>query len=288
MKLIVTGAAGRLGSKLVDVLSDQHTVIATDIAGDNVEPLDITDFAATRDFIDTHQPDLVLHPAAWTDVDGCARDPEKAIRVNGLGTQYLATATHTAGAALLYISSNEVFDGKATRPYYEYDVTNPINAYGYSKWVGERALVQLNPRHYIVRMSWLVAHGGRNFIHAILNAAEAGKQLRVVTNEVAHPTYANDLVGAIAQLIETGCYGTYHLVNSGHCSRYDFARYALDRAGFADTPVERISAAEWPRPSLPPVYTPLANLAGASLGITLRPWQQAIDDFLAAEELLKD
>lgn len=288
MRIIVTGAAGRLGGRLVAVLRQQgHDVTGADIVGDGVEKLDITDYAATLKFISQHQPDIVLHPAAWTDVDGCAREPEKAIAINGFGTQNVALGAAAVNAAILCVSSNEVFDGKASRPYREYDPTQPMNPYGYSKWVGERALVHVNPRHYIVRTAWLFAHGGKNFIQSILNAANAGKPLRVVTNEVANPTYNDDLAEAIASLIQTGRYGIYHFVNEGQCSRYNFARYFLERAGLGDVPVTGISSHEWPRASVPPVYAALENLAGRSLGITLRPWQAAVDDFLEKEGLLK-
>ncbi len=287
MRILVTGAAGRLGSRLANILSAQgHAITGVDVVGDGVEHLDITDFAATRAFVTELNPDLVLHPAAWTDVDGCAREPEKAININGFGTQNVALAAAAAGAAILYVSSNEVFEGRnGGRPYREYDVTNPINPYGYSKWVGEQAIASINPRHYIVRTAWLFAHGGRNFIQAILGAA-ARKSLRVVTNEVANPTYNDDLADAIVQLITTERYGIYHFVNSGACSRLQFARYFLDKTGYQDVPIQPISSQQWPRPSTPPEYAPLDNLAGASIGVTLRPWQAAVDAFLEKEDLL--
>ncbi len=288
MQILVTGAAGRLGGRLVEILtSSGHGVTGADVVGDQVERLDITDFAATRALAAAVQPDVIIHPAAWTDVDGCAREPEKAIQINGLGTQNVALAAAHVGAAVVYVSSNEVFDGKLDRPYREYDSTKPVNPYGYSKWVGEQALVAVTPKHYIVRTSWLFAHGGKNFIQAVLNAASAGKPLRIVTTEVANPTYNDDLADAIAALIETGRYGTYHLVNEGTCSRYHFARYFLDRSGFADTLITPIVGAEWPRLSMPPVYAGLQNSAAAMLGITLRPWQKAVDAFLAKENLLR-
>jgi dTDP-4-dehydrorhamnose reductase len=288
MQILVTGAAGRLGGRLIDVLAAQgHSLTGVDVVGEQVQRLDISDFAATRAFIGSLKPDIVLHPAAWTDVDGCAREPEKAITINGLGTQNVALGAAAAGAAILYVSSNEVFDGRrGGRPYREYDVTNPINPYGYSKWVGEQAITTINPRHYIVRTAWLFAHGGRNFIQAILGAAAAGKNLRVVTNEVANPTYNNDLADAIAQLITTERYGIYHLVNSGACSRLQFARYFLDKTGYQDVPIQPIASQQWPRPSTPPEYAALDNLAGQSIGVTLRPWQAAVDAFLEREGLL--
>jgi dTDP-4-dehydrorhamnose reductase len=281
MRIVITGAAGRLGGSLADNLGGTHDVTGLDRAA-----LDITDFAAVTKQIGDLRPDVVIHPAAWTDVDGCARNPERAIRINGAGAQHIALAAAQVGAAVVQISTNEVFDGAQTAPCYEYDSTHPANPYGASKLYGERAVMATNPRHYIVRSSWLFAHGGRNFIQAILGAADAGKPLRVVVNEVASPTYNDDLAGAIARLIETGRYGIYHLTNSGVCSRYAFARYVLDRTGRAEVPIQPISSHEWPRPSSPPQYTHLANIAGAMAGITLRPWQEAVDAFLAREELL--
>lgn len=281
MRILVTGAAGRLGSKLLETLSPSH-----ELKGIDAEELDISDFAAVKAMIFDYQPQLVINPAAWTNVDGCAQEPEKSILINGLGAQNLAVAAYEIGAAIMQISSNEVFDGKLNRPYYEYDKTNPVNPYGYSKFVGEEAVKATNPRHYIVRFSWLFSHGGRNFIHAILENARAGKSLRVVVDEIANPTYCDDVAEAIARLIETERYGTYHLCNEGTVSRWEFARYVLDRAGLASTPIAQISRHEWPRPSTPPVYTGLANLAAKSIGIQLRDWREAVDAFLEKEGLL--
>jgi len=283
MKILLTGAAGSLGSLLVARLRDRHEVADADIVGAVSHDLDISDYEACRQLVANICPDIVLHPAAWTDVNGCALDPAKALRINGLGTGNLAAVAAQRGIPILYVSTNEVFDGTLNRAYSEIDQPNPINAYGYSKWYGERAVAAVNPRHYIVRSAWLFSHGGRNFLQAILGAARAGKPLRVVTNEVANPTYTNDLAAAIDRLIETERFGNYHLVNEGAVSRWQLARYALDEAGFAGTPVERISRHEWSRPSLPPEYTALANHAGASIGIRLRPWQDALRAFLDAE-----
>lgn len=282
MRILVTGAQGRLGGQLVTVLDGQHQVTGID-----VDDVDITDFAAIRAYIRDVNPDVVLHPAAWTDVDGCAREPETAITINGFGTQHIALAAAEIDAAMLYVSTNEVFQGQLRRPYLEYDMQSPSNAYGYSKMVGERALMSVNPNYYIVRTAWVFAHGGRNFIQAILGAADAGKPLRVVTDEVANPTYNNDLADAIAQLIETERYGIYHFTNTGACSRYTFARYTLDQAGYNDVNVQPISSSEWQRASIPPSYAAMDNLAGRTVGITLRPWQEAVDAFLDAEGLKK-
>ena len=278
MRILITGANGRLGTNLVQQLHKQHEIIQT-----GKSELDITDWTATKRYMQRIRPDIVLHPAAWTDVDGCARDPERAVLVNGYGAGHLAIAAAAYGGAILYISSNEVFDGKNSIPYQEYDSPAPVNPYGYSKWVGEQMVMRHNPRHMIVRTAWLFAHGGKNFVQTILNAAAAGTPLRVVTDEVANPTYMNDLTEAIVSLIQTERYGTYHLVNEGACSRYDFARYILDHGGYASTEITAIKQSEWKRPSLPPLYSPLINHAGRSLGIILRNWQEAVNAFMEKE-----
>lgn len=287
MKILISGAAGKLGAQLKEQLRGQHEALGADIQGQVDFHLDITDFRACCGLVESLAPDIVLHCAAWTDVNGCALEPERALRINGAGTGNLAVSCAKAGIPMLYVSTNEVFAGESRSAYREYDAPNPQNAYGYSKWVGERALQQLNPRHYIVRTAWLFAHGGANFIQAMLTAARAGKTLRVVVNEVANPTYTNDLAGAIARLIETERYGVYHLVNRGAVSRWRFARYALDKAGYGDCPIEPITRHQWQRPSLPLEYTALDNIEAGSLGIKLRAWQAAVDAFLRAEGYLQ-
>ncbi|MCZ7545772.1 MAG: dTDP-4-dehydrorhamnose reductase [Anaerolineae bacterium] len=279
MRVMITGALGRLGGRLVELMRATH-----DVTGVDIDEFDITDPAATMQAVREAAPELVIHCAAMTDVDGCARNPDLAMRVNAYGTGNIALACQAVGAAMAYISSNEVFDGQKATPYLEYDPTNPINPYGYSKWAGEQAVRDALARFYIVRTSWLFAHGGRNFVQAILSRVRAGESLRVVTDEVAAPTYNDDLADAISALVQTGRYGVYHLVNEGSASRYDFARYVLDTAGYASTPIEPITLAEFGRPSQPPPYGTLRNFAAAELlGIRLRPWEAAVDAFLARE-----
>lgn len=283
MKIVITGGKGRLGSRLTTLLS---TIADNKVLSYDRSDLNILDFAEVRDRLWDVKPDLVIHCAAWTNVDACANDPEQAMMINGYGAGNIAAAAARSQAAVLYVSSNEVFDGRQPeRQYYEYDTPNPINPYGYSKYLGEQEVARLNPKHYIVRTSWLFAHGGKNFMQTMINAAKAGKNLRVVIDEVANPTYTDDLADAITRLIETRRYGTYHFVNEGSVSRWGFARYILDRAGFGETPIDKISKKEWQRPSNPPEYCSMANVAGQQLGISLRPWQDAVDVFLKKEGL---
>ncbi len=276
MRIVLTGHKGQLGCALLPLLAGHE------VAGVDLPEHDITDRGALRAVIRDFRPDLILHPAAMTDVDGCARDPELAYRVNGMGTQNVALAAAEVGAEMLYVSTNEVFDGQATEPYHEWAPRNPINAYGRSKLAGEWYVQNLLTRFYIVRTAWLYAPGGRNFPHRILQLADERGSLKVVADEVGNPTYVVDLAHAIAALIETHAYGIYHAVNAGAASRYDFAREILRLSGRESIPVEPLALAEFPRASTPPPYAPLANNAAAALGITFRSWQAALAEFLGA------
>jgi len=283
MRILITGAGGRLGSQLLHLLNDQqHTVMGVDLG-----TMDITNATSVKQTFKSFQPELVIHCAALTAVDYCAEHPDEALAINGFGTQTIAQVCQTHNAALLYVSTNEVFDGKTLDQYQEYDTPHPINPYGYSKWVGEQAVQTLVHKHYIVRTAWLFAHGGQNFVHTMLRYASEGRRLRVVTNEIANPTYNHDLAEAICRLISTESYGIYHLTNDGYTSRYGFAREILDLAGYPEMTIEPIALAEYPRASRPPEYSALRNFAAAQLGITLRPWQAALKAFLETEQLLK-
>ncbi|MEI7645422.1 MAG: dTDP-4-dehydrorhamnose reductase [Chloroflexales bacterium] len=276
MRIAITGASGQLGGALAATLADGHDLIL--LGHDQIELGD----PRVADQIAVTDADLVIHPAAYTNVDGCARDPERAYRVNALGTKYVAMACRRLGAPLVYISTNEIFAGDASRPYLEYDSAAPINTYGRSKWAGEQAVRELLRDFYIVRVAWLYG-GERNFVRTVLRMAArppAGGLL-MVDDEVGSPTYGVDVAEGVARLIATGCYGTYHLVNSGACSRYAFCREILRQAGHADVPVAPIRLADYRRDSTPPPYTPLANIAAADLGVALRPWQEALAAYLA-------
>jgi dTDP-4-dehydrorhamnose reductase len=274
MRIFITGCKGQLGRALNDVLTDQT------VAGCDLPETDITDRSAIASAIGAFDPDVVIHAAAWTDVDGCARHPEKAYQVNALGTQNVALACASSGAALAAISTNEVFDGTAEEPYREWDPPHPINPYARSKAAGEWFARHLLERFYIVRTAWLYADEGGNFPHRIIELADELGALKVVTDEVSNPTYAPDLAAALIKLVESEAYGVYHLTNAGYGSRYDFAREILRISGREDVPVEPITLDAFERESTPPQFAPLANTAAATLGIELRPWQDALAAFL--------
>jgi dTDP-4-dehydrorhamnose reductase len=275
MRLFITGIKGQLGSEIARQASTDHEVI-----GGDLPDFDIANRSQVAAAFAAHRPALIIHCAAFTNVDAAARDPDTAYRINGLGTQNIALACAEHNIEMLYISTGEVFDGKTAQPYREFDSTHPINPYGYSKLAGEEFTKQLAPRHYIVRTSWLTGKGGRNFAHRIQQLADEQGKLRVVTDEVSNPTFAPDLAQAILKLAKTRQYGIYHIVNEGYCSRFDFAQKILELSHRSHIPLEPITLADFPRPSTPPKFIPLSNMCGAALGITLRRWEDALKEFL--------
>ncbi len=276
MRIVITGCKGQLGQALQCTLADEQ------LLGLDLPEWDMTDPACVQTVVG-FQPDVVIHAAAMTNVDACERDPEAAFRVNVLGTHHIALACGQSGAAMVHISTNEVFDGTLGRPYYEWDTPAPRSVYARSKAAAEFYVRTLLNRFYIVRTAWLYARGGNNFVAKILAGADRLGALRVVTDEVSSPTYAPDLAQAIARLIPTGHYGIYHFTNSGFCSRYDWACEILKQTRRSHVPVEPITTDQWPRPAPPPLYAPLVNFTGAALGITLRPWQEGLLEYLAGD-----
>ena len=275
MRIAITGHRGQLGTALQQVLAGDE------IFGLDLPEHDITDSISIVETISELKPDLVIHGAAMTDVDGCERNPDLAFRVNTLGSQNVALACGRCGATMVQVSTNDVFDGRLGRPYYEWDPPSPRSTYARSKAAAEFYVRTLLTRFYIVRTAWLYGRGGNNFVTKIIAAADKHGALRVVTDEVSAPTYAPDLAEAIGRLIQTGHYGIYHFTNAGICSRFDWATKALELSGRGDVTVEAITTAEWARSAEPPLYAPITNFAGAALGITLRPWQDALQAYFA-------
>jgi dTDP-4-dehydrorhamnose reductase len=274
MRIVITGGRGQLGQELARALHAQHEIV----------PLDLPECDITqRDGLDqvvNHHPDLVIHCAAMTDVDGCARDPIAAFRTNALGTHNVALACQRANAAMVYISTNEVFDGSKATPYLEWDEPHAINPYGASKLAGERMAQMLLTRLYIVRTAWLYAPGRNNFVTKVLQRATSQRVLAYVDDELGNPTYAPDLARAIAALIETNHYGIYHLVGEGVASRYDWAARILQHAGLNDVTLTRSKLADFRRDSTPPRNGALTNFVAAhALGIRLRAWQDALAEY---------
>jgi dTDP-4-dehydrorhamnose reductase len=277
MRFFVTGRRGQLGSALARVIPPGSFV------GTDLPELDIRDAEAVRSAIAAARPDVVIHCAAMTDVDGCARDPALAHAINADGTMHVALGAAAARAGLVYVGTNEVFDGTLDRPYVETDLPNPVNAYGRSKLEGEIAAARHHGAPWIVRTAWAYGAGGRNFVHRIREIADAKGALRVVADEVSCPTWTDDLAAAILRLVERAPAGVYHLAGLGSCSRFELAKAVLEMTGRGHVPVESITSAEWPRPSRPPLRTALDAGKAASFGVPMLPWREALAQFLAGE-----
>ena len=291
MRIMITGAAGMLGTDARRIFTELgHEVIATDTgvaAIGAILPLDITDFAAVRAMFAEIRPELVFHGAAYTNVDGCERDPDLAHKVNALGTWAVASAAEEVGAALAAVSTDFVFDGTKRERYTEFDLPNPISHYGASKLAGENLARAACRQCYIIRTSWLYGVHGRNFPYTVLHLAKTKPELPIVADQFGTPTYTVDLVETVAGIIQTPLYGVYHVSNGGETNWKGFAEAILAKSGLAPVPVMPITSEEYAQrfgsPTRRPAYSVLRHYALELQGRdTLRPWEDALDAFLAS------
>lgn len=276
MRIVVTGAAGMLGHALVPVLKADHQVI-----GLTIEDCDLCEKDAVRKIFLRHNPDTVIHLAAFTNVDACEFEPEKARAGNEIATLNVAEATREVGAALLYISTDYVFDGRLERPYREDDLPNPISVYGRSKLMGERHVQEVLDRYFIVRTSWLFGPNGKNFVTTILRLAGEKSEIRIVNDQQGSPTYTRHLSQKLAELVATRKYGVYHLTGGGNCTWFEFAKKILELCGLNGVQVIPISSQELDRPAPRPANSVLANGHAISLEIGPLPhWEKGLKDYL--------
>lgn len=277
MKVLITGAAGQLGQDL------QRSFAA---AGDEVvacarPDLDITDRAAVRDAITQARPDLVVHAAAYTLVDLCETEPELAWTVNATASWWVARACAEAGAAMVYLSSDYVFDGTHGRPYTEFDRVNPLSMYGRSKEAGEQKVRQVLAEHYIVRTSWVHGATGANFARTMLRLGRERGAVSVVDDQTGSPTFTADLAPQIRRLATSGAPGTYHITGSGHCTWFELARAIFDIAGIGVdlTPTD---TASFGAPAPRPAFSVLDNLMARQIGLPDMPaWQDSLAQLIA-------
>ena len=275
MRALVTGARGMLGTELMSCPPADWTV-----AGVDIQDGDLTDRDIAARLIADHAPQVVIHCAAMTDVDGCTRDPMRAMQLNGYATGNVAAACLSVGARLIYLSTDYVFAGDLDRPYVEADEPHPLNAYGESKLAGEHAAAEL-PDHLIVRTQWLYGPAGKNFVATMVRAAATHDSLRVVADEWGSPTYARDLAEGLWQLAPMSVTGIMHLTNGGICTWHDLASHAIAVAGL-QVAIEPISRSEWASPTVRPSYSALDNRRWRELGLApLRPWQEAVTEYVS-------
>jgi len=270
LKILVTGAGGQLGTDLVRVAGadDRHEVIAA-----HRDDLDVGDRDAVMAAVTGVAPDLLLHAAAWTAVDACESDPGRAWRVNAFACRNVAEAARIAGSHVVALSTDYVFDGASTRPYVEWDPTNPISVYGLSKRAGEQEVLALLPGSTVVRTSWVCGPHGSNMLKTILRLAAGDGKLRFVDDQQGCPTFTGDLAAMVLGLGVARRPGVFHVTNQGETTWYQFARDVLSAAGIEPNRVEPIATADLdpPRPARRPANSVLDNAALRMSGIALLP-----------------
>jgi dTDP-4-dehydrorhamnose reductase len=276
-RVLVTGAGGQLGRDLVDTFAADGGGRADEVVAADRARLDVTDRDAVLQAMGALRPDVVVHAAAWTAVDACEGDPDRAMAVNGLATRHVAEGARAVGAHVCYLSTDYVFDGRSSRPYTEWDDANPLSVYGRSKLAGERAL---DPGHAVVRTSWLCGRHGTNVVQTVLRLAGEGGVLRFVDDQLGCPTFTSDLAPAVRSLALSRRPGVFHVTNQGPTTWFGFARAIVAAAGHDPDRVEPVSSADLrPARAAPrPPNSVLDNAAMRLSGLPLLPaWQEPME-----------
>jgi dTDP-4-dehydrorhamnose reductase len=278
--ILVIGAKGMLGKDLVGVLLS--SLPNDEVIGWDIEEIDIQKEEDTVFKIEKLRPNIMVHIAAHTDVDGCELNEEKAFAVNAEGTKHVALAASRCQAKMVYLSTDYVFDGNKREPYLESDSPHPLNVYGRSKWKGEQYVQELVKDPLIVRTQWLFGRYGKNFVTSILRQAGEKRVLSIVNDQIGSPTYTVDLAKAISALIQFDASGIFHVANSDLCTWYTFGQAILKLSGMDKVRVIPISSKEFGRPAIRPSYSVLnCQKLKKKTGLTLQPWSEALKEYLS-------
>ena len=273
MKILVVGAAGMLGTDLVAACAEA----GHDVVGMDLPAIDITDEKSVAAALGEHRPDVVANCAAYTNVDGAEEHEDAAGRINAFGAGVLAAGAAQAGAKVVYISTDYVFDGRQESAYVESDPTGPQTAYGRTKLAGEEATAAANPDHLIARTAWLFGAAGPNFVETMLRLGRERGALSVVHDQVGSPTWTVHLAAGLLAALERGTTGIAHMTGGGRCSWYEFAVEIFREAGLS-VDVTPVTTAEFPRPAPRPAYSVLDTERQPP--IDLPPWQEGLHSYL--------
>jgi dTDP-4-dehydrorhamnose reductase len=288
-RIVVTGAGGQLGGFLTRRLTQVGAVVTGlgSRPGPDVQYVaDIRDREAIRRALAVAGPDAVIHAAAYTDVDGCERDPERAMAVNAEGSAHVAAAATEHGARLIAMSTDFVFPGDGGAPYEEHDKPHPLSVYGTSKLAGEQAVLEAGPDFAVARTAWVWGGPDKHFPRTVLTVLRNRGEMEVVDDEVGCPTHAGDLADALVRLLPIGGSGVYHLAGDGAATRFELAQAVAEAAGIDSANVRPTSSeeflAKYPLPARRPADSRLANCRAAAMGIQLPPWRRAVRDLVPA------
>lgn len=275
-KIWIAGAEGRLGQALFALLDrkNEYTVLTTD------QDVNVTNLEDVMEFISINRPDYVVNCVGLTDPAYCEEHEVEAYRVNALGPRNLSVASRRIGATIIQISTDDVFSGESKERLTEFDETRPVTVYGKSKLAGENFVKELNPKHVIIRTSWLYGYGENDFVAKVLEQAKAGEPIRVPRDQISSPTSAKELSVFVRKLLHSQEFGIFHAACQGECSRMEFVRTILKMAGL-DCPVEGVMQGKGGSPVLRPCYTRLDNLMMKMTGIYDMPdWKDALADYM--------
>lgn len=285
-KIMITGALGQLGRALTRLYEGREDVCLYRYdtrEEDGVSVLDITREEDVKEAVKKTAPDVVINCSAFTDVNRCETEEELAERVNGDGPGILARAAREAGAVLVHISTDYVFDGCGTRPYRETDPVGPVSAYGRTKRKGELEVQKEADRYFIIRTAWLYGEG-KNFVRTMLRLAQEKEEIGVVCDQRGTPTSAGELAKMIEYLLTTEAYGIYHGTCEGETTWYEFAR-EIFRLKHKSVKVKPLTTEEYPTPARRPAYSVLENVRLKELGgFQMADWKEALARYLAEEE----
>jgi len=282
-RMLITGANGLLGKDIASGFSGRYEVLPTDL-----RECDVTSLEQCMRAIGDYSPDVVVHCAAYTAVDRAEREEEAAFTLNAGGTRNVAIACREHRSLLVTFGTDYVFDGTSDRPYVEEDPTGPLSAYGRSKLAAEDALREVAPDYLLIRTQWLFGPCGRNFASSILERAERGEELRVVSDQKGSPTFSRDLVDAVGRLLAAGARGIFHFSNEGETTFFEYATFLLTHGGKGESRVSPLSTSDLPRDVYPASRPPYAVLSKEKYrkisGVAPRRWQDAVLDFLGVRD----
>ncbi len=284
-RILIIGAKGMLGRDLLTILRSSNGTDSLEnfeVIGWDVDEIDIREEVSTLSKIESLRPDIVIHLAAYTDVDGCEINPEEAFRVNAEGMKHVAMGAQACGARVVYLSTDYVFDGEKKEAYIESDPPHPLNVYGQTKLKGELYLQERVEDHLIIRTQWLYGKYGKNFVSSVLRQAREKQTLTIVNDQTGSPTYTVDLSKAIRTLIQHNSRGIFHVANQEVCTWYTFGQAILKFSRIEDVSLIPISSKELSRRAVRPSYSVLnTQKVRSETGMSLRTWSEALKEYLS-------